>query len=396
MKRVYVTTIAVALLALAAFAAIYTVWERTPERGVVKVGFIYDSDESTPYTYNFVLAENALERAMQDGVKVYTRSNIPEGETAEPVRELVRAGCDIIFTNNYSPQFEEVAREFPEVQFCQSSFNAGDHADYPKNFHTFNGEIYQARYVSGVVAGCKLRELIDGGRIAADAALVGYVGAYPSVEVISGYTAFLLGVRSVAPEATMRVRYTHAWSSYNKEKACARQLIDEGCVVICQHTDTIGPAMACEEASEGREVYHVGYNQSMVDIAPGTSLVSARVNWAPYVISAVQAVKAHEDIEKQVVADISGNDARAGFDQDWVQVLDLNRQIAAYGTEEKVEKAVDALERGTLQVFKGDYVGVNPDDPADTIDLKNGFKENDGHSWPEFHYVLKDVITIEE
>lgn len=396
MKRVYITTVIVALAALVIFGAIYAVWEKEPVRGVVKVGFIYDSDESTPYTYNFALAASALERELQENVRIYTRSNIPDAETAEPARDLVRAGCEIIFTNNYSPQFEEVAREYPDVQFCQSSFNSGNHSDYPANYHTFNGEIYQGRYVSGVAAGMKLREMIDNGKLDSDAALVGYVGAYPSVEVVSGYTAFLLGVRSVAPEATMRVRYTQAWSSYNREKTCAKRLIEEGCVVICQHTDTIGPAIACEEAAAaGKPIVHVAYNQSMADIAPGTSLVCARVNWAPYVISAVRAVRAKEDIEKSVEADINGNDARAGFDHDWVQVMELNRQIAAYGTGEKIQKAIDALKRGSLQVFKGDYAGVDPDDPSDTVDLSQGYKENDGASWPTFHYLLDDVITVE-
>ena len=193
----------------------------------------------------------------------------------------------------------------------------------------------------------------------------------------------------------MRVRYTGAWSSYSREKACAKALIEEGCVVIAQHTDTIGPAIACEEARPERSVIHIGYNKDMSDIAPGTSLVSVRVNWTPYVVGAVEAVLNREPIEKAVEGSVHGNDISAGFDQGWVQVLDLNRKIAAYDTEEKLDRAIEALRKGSLEVFKGDYTGTNPDDPSDTIDLRGGYRENEKGSWPTFRYVLDGVIVEE-
>lgn len=396
MKRVYITTVIASLLVLALFAAAYSVWERQPGADGIVVGFIYENDESTPYTYNFTLAQKALERELGEKVSVQAKSNVPEGEVLDAAEELVRSGCEIVFTNSYSEQFLEAAQKYSQVQFCQNSYYAGEHEDCPDNYHTFNGEIYQARYVSGIAAGLKLRDLIDTHALGADEALVGYVGAFPTVEVISGYTAFLLGVRSVAPEATMRVRYTGAWSSYSREKACAKALIEEGCVAISQHTDTIGPAMACEEASAERQVFYVGYNQDMIDVAPATSLVSVCVNWTPYVVGAVKAVLAREPIEEYVEGRAHGNDLSAGFDQNWVQVLTLNRQIAAYGTQEKLDRAVDALRKGGLEVFKGDYTGVNPDAPEDTVDLKQGYRENEKSSWPTFRYVLDDVIAVEE
>ena len=343
-----------------------------------------------------MLAQEALEASLPGRVRVFAHTNVPEDESDKAVHALVQDGCSIIFTNNYSDQIMEAAERYPNVQFCQTSYNAGNHDGGPDNYHTFNGAIYQARYVSGIAAGLKLRDLIDSRVIDAGGALVGYIGAYPSAEVISGYTAFLLGVRSVAPEATMRVRYTNAWSSYNREKAAALALIDEGCVVICQHTDTIGPAMACEEAKDVHPVIHVGYNQSMVDIAPSTSLVGTRINWAPYVVSAVEAMLEGREIEKNVSGAVFGNDMCAGFDHGWVELTELNRQLAPYGAQEKLNKAIDALRRGTLEVFKGDYVGVNPDDPNDTVDLRQGYRENAASSWPTFHYLLKDVVTVEE
>ena len=395
MKRVYITTIVTALLVVAAFSMVYSVWDGATRVDALKVGFIYENDESTPYTSSFMLSQEALEAALPGRVKVYAHTNVPEDACAEPLHSLVHDGCSVIFTNNYSAQIVEAARQYPDVQFCQTSYNAANHDDYPANYHTFNGAIYQARYVSGIAAGLKLRDWIDNRVIDADEALVGYVGAYPSVEVVSGFTAFLLGVRSVAPEATMRVRYTNAWSSYNREKACAKALIDEGCVVIGQHTDTIGPAMACEEAAGIHPLVHVGYNQSMMDIAPSTSLVSVRVNWTPYVVGAVEALLEGREIEKNVSGAAFGNDMCAGFDQGWVELTELNHQLAPYGTVEKLNKAIDGLRRGSLEVFKGNYTGVDPGDPADTIDLNQGYRENANASWPTFHYLLKDVIAVE-
>lgn len=396
MKRVIITTIVAALLVLAIVGAAF--YGRGGEAGhqALKVGFIYDTDESTPYTYNFSLAKRAVEKQMSDQVEVYVRSNVSERETLEPVQELVRAGCHIIFTNNYSDQFLEAARMHPDVQFCQTSYNAGVHEDCPDNYHTFNATIYQGRYVTGLAAGLKLRDMIDQGLIAKDAALVGYVGAFPSVEVVSGYTAFLMGVRAAAPEAVMHVRYTGSWSSYSKEKAAAKALIDEGCVVIAQHVDTIGPAMACEEYVGTKRVYHVGYNQSMMDIAPSTSLISTRVNWAPYVVGAVEAVLEGKAIERCVKGSVRGNDITAGLDQGWVEVMELNNQLAAYGTQEKLNKAIEGLKKGTIEVFKGNYTGVNAADPGDTVDLSLGYRENESTSWPTFGYVLDDVIVIDE
>ena len=161
----------------------------------------------------------------------------------------------------------------------------------------------------------------------------------------------------------MRVRYTGAWSNYSREKACAQTLIEEGCAVVAQHTDTMGPALACEESSAERTVFHVGYNGDMIGVAPSTSLISVCINWTPYVTEAVKAVLDGESIESCVEGHAHGNDVSAGFDRDWVQVLTLNRRIAAEGTEERLNSVIDALCKGSLEVFKGDYTGTYPDDP---------------------------------
>ncbi|MBQ3423798.1 MAG: BMP family ABC transporter substrate-binding protein [Clostridia bacterium] len=396
MKRVYITTFLTALLLLAVFSGVLTAWDGSHRVDTLKVGFIYKNDESTPYTYNFMLAQEALEREYPGRVQVYTRSNVPDEETMEPLRELVRAGCAVIFTNNNSSDLIEAAREYPDVEFCQGAFAAGEGVQTPENYHTFYSAIYEGRYATGVVAGLKLRDLIDAKVIAPDEALVGYLGSFANPDVISGYTAFLLGVRSVAPEAVMRVRYTGTWNSYSREKAGAAQLIEEGCVIIAHHTDTIGPAVACEEAAASKRVFHVGYHESMTDIAPSTSLLSARTNWAVYVIGAVEALLEGGQIERHVPGQAQGNGMWAGFDHGWVELTELNRQIAPEGTQEKLDQVIDALRKGHIDVFRGDYIGVDPQDPSDTVDLSSGYRENADSPWPSFHWVLKDVITVEE
>ena len=267
---------------------------------------------------------------------------------------------------------------------------------YLKNYHTFMGAIYEGRYASGVAAGMKLKELIENGRITVDDAKIGYVAAYPYAEVISGYTAFLLGVRSVVPDAVMTVKYTYKWNDYLLEKKYAAELIDEGCVIISQHSDTAGPAIACEETDAGTPVYLISYNQSMADIAPTTYITGCKINWKPYVTGAVGAVLEGRNIEKTVRGKVNGNDIGAGFDEDWVEMLKLNEVIAAAGTKEKLDEVIEKLKRGELYVFKGDYLGVNVDDPEDIYDLSQSYEENRDRSAPSFNYILKDVITIEE
>ena len=396
MKRVYIITILTCLVILAAFIGIFRFLNLSGGRKDLKVGFIYDNDESTPYTYNFSLAKDALEKKYGEQVEIFTCSNVLDEEMEEPLRELAEKGCDIIFFNGYSELVRELAPEYPDIQFCQTSYMDMSGQSVPQNYHTFKGEAYQGRYVSGIAAGVKIRQMILEGLISEDEAVVGFVAAFPTPEVISGYTAFLMGVRSVVSQAVMRVRYTETWSSYALEKSAAQQMIDEGCVIISQYTDTIGPAIACEEASEEGNVYFVGFNQSMSEVAPGTSLVTSRICWEQYVLAAVEAVIMDKSIEKVVIGSIHGTDVSAGFDKGWVEMIDLNQQVAAPGTEEAMEDAIERFKRGNVGfVFKGNYIGVDPVDPSDTYDLRNGYIENANTSYPTFHYVLTDIITID-
>ncbi len=397
LRRTEVITIIVSLCIVLVAALVHQSKVASDDSGrTIRAGFVYESDESAPYTYSFIRAQHALEDHYGDQLVVSVRNNVPEGRVADALRSLAEEDCDIIFTTSYGfgAAAKEVAQEYPNIQFCEATCDNANEDPVVDNYHTFMGEIYEGRYVSGVVAGMKLQELIDEGVIAQDEAVVGYVGAFPYPEIISGYTAFFLGVRSVVPTATMIVRYTNTWSSYRQERICAEQLIADGCIVIGQHSDTIGPAVACENARVAHPVFSVGYNQSMLDVAPTTSLVSTRINWAPYMISAVEAVIAHDRIESHVAGKVHGNDVGAGFDHDWVQMVELNEHAAAEGTAEAMDEVIHALKHGGLTVFEGDYVGVDPNDPSDVYDLSQGFSENETSSAPQFHYVLQDVIEV--
>ena len=396
MKKQIILTAVVCVIVLAAAAVLTGFWSDRKGAGVLKVGFVYSEDESTPYTANFVKAQRALEEEYGSKVEILAKSNVLSRESETPIRDLIRDGVKIIFINMDTDIPVTLAREFPQVQFCQASMPTISIEGTPENYHTFNGEIYQARYVSGIAAGMKLRQLLDSGALLPKDALVGYVGANSTAEVISGYTAFLLGVRSVAPEATMRVRYTGSWSNFAAEKEQTRELINEGCVIIAQHVNTMAPAIVCEEAAAaGRTVYHIGYHQSMMDVAPSSSLTSVRTNWAPYVIQAVQAVMDDQVIEKVVEAHAHGRDLSAGFESGWVELMELNKFIAAEGTQEKVANAIENMKKGRIRVFYGNYTGVNPINPADTIDLSTGYTECQYSSNPSFGYVLRDYIIVE-
>ncbi len=396
MKKQFILTAIICAAVLAAAALFSGLRSAKQYNGVVRVGFVYSEDESTPYTANFVRAQRALEEEYGSRIEVLAKSNVLNRDAEQPIRDLIRADVKIIFINLDSDIPIALAREYPQIQFCQASMPDISIEGTPENYHTFNGEIYQARYASGIVAGLKLQQLLDNRTLKPGEALVGYVGANSTAEVISGYTAFLLGVRSVVPDAVMRVRYTGSWSNYAAEKEQTRALINEGCVIIAQHVNTTAPAAACEEAAQaGKTVFHIGYHQGMLDTAPSCALVSVRTNWAPYVIQAVQAVMDGRSIEQTVQAHAHGRDLSAGFDYGWVELLELNKFIAAEGTREKADSAIEGLKKGRIRVFSGDYTGVNPQDPSDTINLKEGYTENRDSSNPAFRYILRDCITVE-
>lgn len=398
MGRVYrITFTSAAMLIVIAFCINFFVCDKDTGR-TLKAGFVYVGDASTAYTNNFVKAQETIEKQYSGQVETISEYNVSEENIEDALKRLVTAGCGIVFTTSYGygEKTKEFAENYPGVQFCQATCSNANEEPVLSNYHTFMGSIYQGRYISGVVAGMKLKELIEEGKITKEQAKAGYVGAYPYAEVISGYTSFFLGIRSVVPEATMTVRYTNTWGNHLLEKKCAKKLINEGCVIISQHSDTSGPAAACEETDQSKVVYYVSYNESMADIAPTTYLTGSRINWTVYMAEAVGAVLSGKDIEKCVRGNINGNDAGAGFENGWVSMLGINEFTAAAGTKEMADRLINEFKNNNIQVFKGEYTGVNPDNPSDTIDLRKGFDENSKSSAPVFNYILDDVITIKQ
>ena len=394
MKKVYsfciFTCLVMCLLSFGIHSATNT------ETKQIKVGFIFVGDEITPYTKNFMKARDHVIEVYGDQVTCVTKYNVSEDQIEGPLQELVEEKCDYIIAASYGygPKVKEVAAQHPEIQFCVPTGDNANTDPVISNYHNFLGTIYQGRYICGVIAGEKLKEMINSGVITPEQAKIGYVAAFPFAEVISGYTSFYLGVRSVVPEATMLVKYTDTWSDYALEKQVATELIDQGCVVISQHSDTVGPATACENADGDIPVYHVGYNQSMTDIAPTRSLVSCSVDYSYYFEQSVYALLQGKRIEDCIDGKVYGQDAMAGIEKGWVRILDINHAILPENIDAVVDDTMMKMENGEIRVFSGPFTGTNPYGETDRIDLTTPFIENETSSSPAFAYVLDDVVTV--
>jgi basic membrane protein A and related proteins len=359
----------------------------------LKVGFIFIGDENEGYT----AAHYAGAKGMQEALglsddQVIIKWNIPEDETCyDAAVDLADQGCNIIFANSFGHEsyILQAAAEFPNVQFCHATGYQAAGSGL-SNMHNFFTSIFEARYVSGVVAGLKLNQMIEDGTVKEDACKIGYVGAYPYAEVISGYTSFFLGVRSVCPSATMEVKYTNSWASFDLEKEAADALISDGCVLISQHADTTGAPTACEAAG----VPCVGYNISMIATAPDQALTSASNNWGIYMTYAVQSVLDGTEIPA---------DWCKGFSDGAVLVTELNDKAVAPGTKEKVEEVEAKLASGELHVFdtstwtvNGETLDTYKKDGSDIEYISDGyFHESEFASAPAFDILIDGITTID-
>lgn len=394
MKKTYLLCIATAIVMVLLSFGVHSMTRKEAKN--IKVGFIFIGDEITPYTNNFIKAKKHVEEVYGDRIECVVKYNVLEEDVEEPLNELVEEKCDYIIAASYgySAKVKEAAKRYPEIQFCVPTGDNANSEPVLSNYHNCLGTIYQGRYVCGVIAGIKLKEMIDSGIITEEQAKIGYVAAFPYAEVISGYTSFFLGVKSLVPEATMLVKYTDTWSNYSLEKQAAMELINQDCVIISQHSDTVGPAIACENAKQDVPVYHVGYNQSMTDIAPTRSLVSCSVDYSYYFEQSIYALLNDKRIEDCIDGKVYGQDAMAGIEKGWVRILDINDAIVPENTKEVVDNTIKQLTGGELDVFFGPYTGVNPFDDNDRIDLSTPYIENEKSSAPAFCYVLDDVITV--
>ncbi len=307
----------------------------------VKVGFIFLHDENSTYDKNFMDAADAVKKSLNlSDDQVIFKTNIPEGnECYEAAADLADKGCDIIFADSFGhePYLLKAAKEFPKVQFCHATGTKA-HTEKLANFHNAFASIYEGRYLAGIAAGLKLNEMIANGDFSADDAKIGYVGAYTYAEVISGYTSFFLGARSVCPSATMEVEFTGSWYDETKEKEAATKLISNGCKLISQHADSMGAPTACEN----KNIPNVSYNGSTQKACPNTFIVSSRINWAPYYEFVINSYLKGDKIPY---------DWCGGIKEGSVVLTDINEKVAAKGTQEAIDEAKAAFEDGSLHVF---------------------------------------------
>ena len=347
----------------------------------VKVGFITLHDENSTYDLNFI---NAAKKAIEDlGLTeddYILKTNVPEGqECYETAMDMVDNGCNIIFADSFGhePYMIDAAKENPDVQFCHSTGTRA-HTEGLANYHNAFASIYEGRYLAGIAAGRKQNAMIEAGKFTAEEAKMGYVGAFTYAEVVSGYTSFYLGAKSVCPTVTMEVTFTGSWYDETLEKTGAELLIDRGCKLISQHADSFGAPTACQNAG----VPNVSYNGSTKNVGADTYIISSRIDWAPYYEYAIKAVMNGTAID----ADWTGTLATGS-----VVLEELNTDVAAAGTAEAIEAAKAKLESGELHVFDVSTFTTKADDTMNTFKVDFLKVDENGH----ITSYLADVDTDE-
>ena len=375
---------------------------KNPDEGSkVKVGFITLHDENSTYDKNFIDAakEACANLGLVENEDFFIKTNVGETEQcAEVAADLVDAGCNIIFADSFGhePYMIEVAKANPEVQFCHSTGTRA-HTENLANYHNAFASIYEGRYLAGIAAGMKLNAMIEAGDIKAEEAKMGYVGAFTYAEVVSGYTSFYLGAKSVCPTVTMDVTFTGSWYDETLEKEGAEKLIQGGCKLISQHADSLGAPTACENAG----VPNVSYNGSTQAACPNTYIISSRINWAPYYEMCIKAVMDGTAIDADWTGTLATNS---------VVLTDLNTAVAAEGTAEAIAAATEKLEKGEIHVFdcstftvKGEALtsymaDVDTDDAytPDTEVVHDGyFSESEFRSAPYFDLQIDGINLLD-
>lgn len=385
----------------------------------LKIGVILVGDETEGYTLAHMdgIKDAAKELGIDPDKDIIWKKKVDESDACyNAAKELVASGCKLVISNSYGHQdyMSQAAEDFKDVNFVSMT---GDYAAISGNSNFYNAftRVYESRYVSGVVAGMKLAELIKDGKItdanySGSNIKIGYVGAYPYAEVVSGYTAFFLGIKSVVENVEMEVYYTSSWFDIEKEAAAAETLMADGCVIIGQHADSTGAPTAIQKALDsGKVAYSVGYNVSMLDVAKDAALTSATNTWSAYYKELFAAAKDGKEIPQ---------DWAKGFDDNAVAITELGTSCAE-GTKEKVEEVEKAIKDGTLKVFDtskftvdGKAVTSNPVDlsyidfttntvvhqgeTVETIKTENGVSYFDESSFRSAPYFSLRIDGIKE
>ena len=364
-----------------------------------KIGLICLHDESSTYDKNFIDSMyRALEELGLEKTQLELVTGIGEDETCYQKASELAQTCDIVFADSFGHEdyMIQAAKENKDVWFCHSTGTKAHTKDLDNYFNAF-ASIYEGRYLAGIVAGMKLNEMIKNNQITAAEAVMGYVGAFPYAEVVSGYTSFYLGAKSVCPSVTMKVRYTSSWYDYDKEKAAAEALVNtDNCVLISQHADSYGAPEACESLG----VPNVAYNGSTASKCPETYLIASKIDWTPYY---VEMIKAKMDGKTVTAKDYVGSLVTGS-----VKLDDLGKNVAE-GTAEALEAAIAGLKNGTIHVFDTNNFTVNNqkvtsyqadvDDFGDfkpeTEVISNGyFHESEYRSAPYFDLRIDGITEI--
>ena len=369
------------------------------------VGLICLHGDYSTYDKNFIDAMKAAKEKL--GFKLVIKEDVPEGtECYDTASALVEQGCNIIFADSFGHEAHMIkaAKENPDVLFCHATGTnaAGENLD---NFGDAFASIYEGRYLAGVAGGMKLAALYgngDGTTVSAENAKVGYVGAFTYAEIISGYTAFFLGVQSIVPNATMEVKFTSSWYDETSEKTIANELIARGAKLVSQHADSHGAPTACEAAG----IPNVSYNGSTLEDGPNTYLINSRINWQPYYEHVINGyVEAKNKGEKvKVENDFTGTLADGAVE------IDAASKNCADGTQAKLDAVKAELANGTRHVFdtsKFKVAGAAPTEsncrpgsatwakiPLGMEFLKDGYyHESEFRSAPSFDVEI-DGITL--
>ena len=390
------------VLVLVMLASLTVAFSSCNSKADFKVGFIFLHDENSTYDKNFIDAATAACKALGlEDDQIIMKVNIPEGsECYDAACELVDEGCDLVFADSFGHEdfMIQAAKKFPDVQFCHATGTKA-HTEKLDNYHNAFASIYEGRYLAGIAAGMKLNEMIADGKITADQAVMGYVGAFTYAEVMSGFTSFYLGAKSVCPSVTMKVQYTGSWYDEALEQEAANALLAKNCVLISQHADSMGAPSACEVNG----VPNVSYNGSTYDACPETFIVSSAINWAPYYNYIITQVVKGE----KIAADWCG-----GIKEGSVVLSGINLDVAAEGTVEAIEKAIAGFKAGTLKVFdtsKDNFITVGGKKldsyiadvdtdaayAADTEVVLNGyFNESSFRSAPYFNVLIDGIENL--
>jgi basic membrane protein A len=353
----------------------------------VKIGVVLVGDENEGYTYAHI--EGIRKAAAACGLtdeNIVWNYNIPENEECyDKCIECVDQGCTLVITNSYSHQSytQQAASENPDVEFVAMTGDTAMKSGLP-NFHNAFNLTFESRYVSGIVAGMKLKEMMDAGLVTDP--YIGYVGAFPYAEVVSGYTGFFLGIRSIVPEAHMDVQYTNSWFDIQEEGKAAEALMARGCCIIGQHADSTGAPKAVQTAKDnGTPVYSVGYNIDMLAAAPTAALTSSTNDWSVFYTYLFTKFLAGEPI---------ATDWAEGYESGAVAITALGPEVAE-GTAEAVAEAEAAIKAGTLHVFDTSTftVGGEPVTSAFTFDSDGDWVNDTNEGIVDGYYHESEYIS---